>query len=53
MDMELDTEDLLEDVDVDFDKSDIKLLMEFVRIHNTNQYTDVADCKCRVRIRII
>jgi hypothetical protein len=27
-DMELDTEDLLEDVDVDFDKSDIKLLME-------------------------
>jgi hypothetical protein len=28
IDMELDTEDLLEDVDVDFDKSDIKLLME-------------------------
>jgi hypothetical protein len=28
MDMELDTEDLLEDVDVNFDKSGIKLLME-------------------------
>jgi hypothetical protein len=28
IDMELDTEDLLEDADVDFDKSDIKLLME-------------------------
>ena len=27
-DMELDTEELLEDVDVDFDKSDIKLVME-------------------------
>jgi hypothetical protein len=27
-DMELDTEDFLEDVDIDFDKSDIKLLME-------------------------
>ncbi len=27
-DMELDSEDLLEDVDVDFDKRDIKLLME-------------------------
>jgi len=27
-DMELDTDDLLEDVDVDFDKSDMKLLME-------------------------
>ena len=26
--MELDTEDFLEDVDVDFDKSDMKLLME-------------------------
>ena len=24
-----------------------------VRIHNTIQYTDVTDCKCRVRFRII
>jgi hypothetical protein len=28
IDVELDTDDLLEDVDVDFDKSDIKLLRE-------------------------
>ncbi len=24
-----------------------------VRIHNTNQYTECTDCKCRVRVRII
>ncbi len=30
-----------------------KALADIVRIHNTNQYTECTDCKCRVRVRII
>ncbi len=37
----------------EIESSPLKTKIKSVRIHNTNQYTECTDCKCRVRVRII